>query len=234
MNKNILKHLHLSHRLLGGKLSPKEFELMLKESYKKPNQRDKTIGDYTIDESLSTPENVVYHNAKTGETKVAYRGTEGTLKDWSNNLKFAVGGMPLYTTTGRYKRAEDIQKQVENKYGTSNLDVLGHSQSGLLAKELGQNSKNIVTLNTASSPFYKNDKGNQTNVRSTSDLVSAVSKLNPFNWGKKSNIEIKSESHNPVAEHMPDVLQRLPENTVLGNGRKKKRIHRKLKLLLKC
>ena len=217
----IIKRLHKCHKLCGGKLSAKEFELMLKESYKKPEQRDKKIGDYYIDESLSTPENVVYHNQHTGETKVAYRGTEGTLKDWSNNLKFAVGGMPLYKKTGRYKRAEDIQKQVENKYGTSNLDVLGHSQAGLLAKELGQNASNIVTLNTASSPFYKNEKGNQTNIRSTSDLVSAVNKLNPFNWGKKSNIEIKSNTYNPVAEHMPDVLQNLPENTILGKGRGK-------------
>ena len=215
LSNNIIKHFHLSHKLLGGKLTAKEFELMLKESYKKPNERQ-NIGDYIIDPSLSTGENVVYYNPKTKEVKNVYRGTEGTLKDWGNNALYAVG---MHKYSNRYKRANDIEKKVEEKYGTDNLDVLGHSQSGAFTQELGKNAKNVVVLNPATHPLYTPKSKNATVVRSTGDAVSNMHKLNPFNWGKKANIEIKSKTSNPITEHMPSVLEELPEEKILGNGR---------------
>lgn len=214
--KRIIRHLHLSHKLLGGKLSAKEFELMLKESYKKPNERQ-NIGDYIIDTSLSTPENVVYYNPKTKEVKNVYRGTEGTLKDWGNNALYAVG---LHKYSKRYKRADDIEKKVEQKYGTDNLDILGHSQSGAFTQELGKNAKNVVVLNPATHPLYTPKSKNTTVVRATNDVVSGLNKLNPFNWGKKADVEIKSKTANPVTEHMMGVLEALPEEHILGKGRK--------------
>ena len=215
LSNNIIKHFHLSHKLLGGKLSAKEFELMLKESYKKPNERQ-NIGGYIIDPSLSTGENVVYYNPKTKEVKNVYRGTEGTLKDWGNNALYAVG---MHKYSNRYKRANDIEKKVEEKYGTDNLDVLGHSQSGAFTQELGKNAKNVVVLNPATHPLYTPKSKNTTVVRATGDAVSSLNKLNPFNWGKKANIEIKSKTSNPITEHMPSVLEGLPEEQILGNGR---------------
>ena len=212
----MMDNLRAYHRQVGGKISAKDFELMLKETYKTPAKRDKHIGDYYIDESLSTPENVVYHNPKTGETKVAYRGTEGTLKDWGNNALYAMG---LHNQSKRYKRAADIEKKVEQKYGTENLDVLGHSQSGAFAQEIGKNAKNTIVLNPASHPLYSPKTKNATIVRSKGDSVSALKYLNPLNWGKKADIEIEAKTYNPVTEHMPSVLERLPENTILGNGR---------------
>ena len=218
LTKKMMKDLRAYHRQVGGKISTKDFNLMLKESYKKPQDRDKHIGDYYIDESLSTPENVVYHNPKTGETKVAYRGTEGTLKDWGNNALYAFG---LHNTSKRYKRSNDIQKQVEQKYGTENLDVLGHSQSGAYAQEIGKNAKNVIVLNPATHPGYTPKTSNATVVRSTGDAVSGLKYLNPLNWGKKktADVEIKAETYNPVTEHMPAVLERLPEDQMLGEGR---------------
>jgi hypothetical protein len=224
----VIKHLHLSHRLLGGKLSAKEFELMLKESYKKPTERQ-NIGDYIIDTSLSTPENVVYYNPHTKEVKNVYRGTEGTLTDWGNNALYSMG---LHKYSNRYKRANEIEKKVEEKYGTDNLDILGHSQSGAFTQELGKNAKNVVVLNPATHPLYTPKSKNATVVRSSGDAVSNLHKLNPFNWGKKADIEIKSKTSNPITEHMPSVLEGLPEEQILGNGRKKK-IHKRLKILLK-
>jgi hypothetical protein len=205
----------MSHRLLGGKLSAKEFELMLKESYKKPNERQ-NIGDYIIDPSLSTGENVVYYNPHTKEVKNVYRGTEGTLKDWGNNALYSVG---LHKYSKRYKRANDIEKKVEEKYGTDNLDILGHSQSGAFVQELGKNAKNTIVLNPATHPLYTPKSKNATVVRSSGDAVSNLHKLNPFNWGKKANVEIKSKTYNPITEHMPAVLEGLPEEQILGNGR---------------
>ena len=229
LSKKMMKDLRAYHRQVGGKISSKDFNLMLKETYKNPRDRDKQIGDYYIDESLSTPENVVYHNSKTGETKVAYRGTEGTLKDWGNNALYAVG---LHNKSKRYKRANDIQKSVEDKYGTENLDVLGHSQSGAFAQEIGKNAKNTIVLNPAQHPFYSPKTKNATVVRSKGDTVSGLKYLNPLNWGKKANVEIESKTYNPVTEHMPSVLERLPEDQILGNGRRK--VNKKLMRLCDC
>jgi hypothetical protein len=233
LTKKMMKDLRAYHRQVGGKISTKDFNIMLKETYKKPQDRDKHIGDYYIDESLSTPENVVYHNPKTGETKVAYRGTEGTLKDWGNNALYAFG---LHNTSKRYKRSNEIQKQVEQKYGTENLDVLGHSQSGAYAQEIGKNAKNVIVLNPATHPGYTPKTSNTTVVRSTGDAVSGLKYLNPLNWGKKktADVEIKAETYNPVTEHMPAVLERLPEDQILGNGRKRKRRNKKLRRLCNC
>lgn len=218
ISKKMMKDLRAYHRQVGGKISAKDFNLMLKETYKSPDKRDKHIGDYYIDESLSTPENVVYHNPKTGETKVAYRGTEGTLKDWGNNALYTFG---LHNKSKRYKRSNEIQKQVEQKYGTEQLDVLGHSQSGAYSQEIGKNAKNVIVLNPATHPLYTPKTKNATVVRSKGDAVSGLKYLNPLNWGKKktADVEIKAETYNPVTEHMPNILERLPEDTILGNGR---------------
>ena len=233
LSKKMMKDLRAYHRQVGGKISTKDFNLMLKETYKKPQDRDKHIGDYYIDESLSTPENVVYHNPKTGETKVAYRGTEGTLKDWGNNALYAFG---LHNTSKRYKRSNEIQKQVEQKYGTQNLDVLGHSQSGAYAQEIGKNAKNVIVLNPATHPGYTPKTKNATVVRSKGDAVSGLKYLNPLNWGKKktADVEIEAKTYNPVTEHLPSVLERLPEDQMLGEGRKRKRVKRNKNLRRLC
>ena len=223
----IKKCRNIYNKKYGGKISAKEFELMLKESYKKPNERQ-PIGDYIIDPSLSTDENIVYYNPKTKEVKNVYRGTEGTLKDWGNNMLYTMG---LHKYSGRYKRANDIQKKVEEKYGTDNLDVLAHSQSGAFTQELGKNAKNVVVLNPATHPLYTPKSKNSTIVRSSGDLVSNMHKLNPLNYFKKSDVTIKAKTNNPITEHMPTVLEGLDPNMILGNGRRK--MHKSLKLLLK-
>ena len=76
-----------------------------------------------------------------------------------------------------------------------------------------------MVLNPATHPLYTPKSKNTTVVRATGDAVSSLNKLNPFNWGKKANIEIKSKTSNPITEHMPSVLEGLPEEQILGNGR---------------
>lgn len=202
----------------GGKISSKDFKLMLQESYKKQDERQ-PIGDYIIDPSLTTDENTVYYNPKTKEVKNVYRGTEGTLKDWGNNLTYAVG---MHKYSNRYKRANEQQKKVEEKYGTDNLDVLGHSQSGAFTQEIAKNAKNTIVLNPATHPLYTPKSKNSTIVRSSGDLVSNMHKLNPLNYFKKSDVTIKAKTNNPITEHMPAVLEGLDDNFILGKGRKKK------------
>ena len=56
------------------------------------------LKDFKVDEELSTIDNLVLHNAKTGETSVSYRGTtdnpmrtKSFLKDWRINGQIAGG-----------------------------------------------------------------------------------------------------------------------------------------------
>jgi len=228
MNKKTLQHLHLSHRLLGGKLSISNFQKMLKNSYSKTPE-DK-IDDFVYDPEISTDRAKVYHNPTTGQTTITHTGTD-KMSDWLNNVAIATG---TYKYTPRYKKGQKAQEATEKKYGKENVSTLGHSQGSRLAEIHGKNSKEILTLNKASTPFENYTSPKQTDIRSTGDVVSGVQYLNPMRYfGKKNKtIDIKKESNNILKEHSPDVLSRLDPNMIIGEGRKK--MHKRLKLLLKC
>lgn len=222
-----IKHIHLSHQLMGGKLSISNFQKMLKESYsKKPEEK---IDNFIYDPEVSTDRAKVYHNPETGQTTITHTGTD-TPTDWLNNIAIATN---TYKYTDRYKKGKKAQEATEKKYGKENVSTLGHSQGSRLAEIHGKNSKEILTLNKASTPFEKYTNPKQTDIRSSGDVVSAIQYLNPFAYiGKKNKaISIKKESNNIIKEHSPDVLSRLDENMIIGEGRKK--MHKSLKLLLK-
>jgi hypothetical protein len=195
----------------GGALSAKELKGLLGASY---DPKIDKVGDFILDSKLSTKTSKVYHNPNSGQTVVAHKGTEGIL-DWGNNAVYALGGKTAYKLTPRYKEAEKVQKQAEKKYGRQNVSTIGHSQGGLQAELLGGKSKEIITLNKATRPFESNTNKNQYDVRSGRDVVSA---LNPFEKKSSKNIEIEGESYNPLAEHSGDVLDRLDENQMIGEG----------------
>lgn len=197
--------------LEGGALSAKELKGLLGASY---DPKIDKVGDFILDSKLSTKTSKVYHNPNTAQVVVAHKGTEGIL-DWGNNAVYALGGKTAYKMTSRYKEAEKVQKKAESKYGAKNVSTIGHSQGGLQAELLGGKSKEIITLNKATRPFESNTNKNQYDVRSGRDVVSA---LNPFEKKSSKNIEIEGESYNPLAEHSGDVLDRLEENQMIGEG----------------
>jgi len=63
---------------------------------------------------------------------VSIRGTGGTLKDWSNNAVYGLGGITAYKQTARYKRAKErvaeLEKNIIQKtslwLGICNRDLL--------------------------------------------------------------------------------------------------------------
>ena len=68
------------------------------------------LKDFKVDEELSTIDNLVLHNAKTGEVTVSYRGTtdnplrtKSFLKDWKINGEIAGGK----TNTVRVKQGQN-------------------------------------------------------------------------------------------------------------------------------
>ena len=199
--------------LYGGALSSKDLKGLLNASY----QGNTNVGDFILDKGLSTSTSKVYHNPKNNQTVVAHRGTEG-LVDWGNNIVYALGGKSAYKMTPRYKEAEAVQKKAESKYGAKNVSTIGHSQGGLQSELLGGESKEIITLNKETRPFEKNKNQNQTDVRSRRDIVSA---LNPFGSKSSKDIEIQGETYNPLTEHTADILDRLDENQMIGEGIRK-------------
>ena len=199
----------MKKRVKGGAISAKDLKALHQSAYKK--DKDKQIGDWAIDESISKPTAVVYVNQKTKQPIVIHRGTEGTVKDWSNNLAYVAG---LSKKTQRYKDSEAVQKQAEEKYGDTLTS--GHSQGGIYSK-LARNKKGIIDINPASMGEVATEG---TTIRSKNDPVSLLAGLT--NVFKKSDKNITTSAKtNPLDAHSLDILDELGDKE-LGAGLKKK------------
>jgi hypothetical protein len=207
----------MSNRIIGGKISVKNLKGILKASY----DTTEPTGDFVLDTQISSGTSKVFYDPKTGQAVVAHRGTEGA-SDWLNNAVYGVFGKWGYQKTNRFKEAERIQKLAQKKYGAKNVSTVAHSQGGLQAELLGQKSREIITLNKATR-IGSNSKGsNEYDIRSSGDIVSA---LNPLEKENKKEIVIPKQSNNPLVEHSIDILDRLPEDQLIGEGRKKMVLH---------
>lgn len=205
----------------GGKLSASEIKNFLNESYNKKAKEH--LDGYELDKSLSHDTAKVYHDPKTGKTVVAHRGTSG-IKDWANNLAYAVGA---YKYTDRYKKGKKSQEEAEKKYGKENISTLGHSQGAVNARLLGKDTKEIINVN----PAYRFEKPakNEYTVRSSSDVVSApyapIAKAREYlfpKYSEKRDITIKSKNPtNVLGEHSYEILDRLGDQQIgTGSGRR--------------
>ncbi len=198
--------------MLGKGIAAGELRNILESSYQHGE-----VSGWEQDPTLCNDTGCTYV-APDGKVVVAHRGTEGTMSDWGNNVAFGVGGEFGYKMTQRYKDANKLQKGAENKYGRDNVITTGHSQGGLIAELVGGNSKEIITVNKATRPqniiYGSEKKKNQTDVRTTSDAVSYWS--NPFSKKEKAEVTIKSKKTDPLGEHSYDVLNRLGQDTVVG------------------
>ena len=196
----------------GGALPANELQGLLDASY----DRDiKNVGGWVQDEDLSTNKSKVFYDPETGKAVVVHRGTVGTASDWNNNLIYAMGGKSAYKDTDRYKSAKKIQDAASAKYGNSNITTVGHSQGGLQAEMLGKHGAETITLNKATRPFSNKPSKNQTDVRTTTDWVSA---LNPFS-SAKNTVDISLKGYNPLKAHATKSLSKLGSK-MIGFGTK--------------
>jgi len=192
----------------GRALLSKTFKGLLKGSY---DGAEKVDG-FELDKSLSTKTSKVYHDPKTNKTVVAHRGTK-EASDWLNNAVYGLFGKTGYKMTPRFKEAEKVQKQAQEKYGAKNISTIGHSQGSLQAEILGGDTHEVLTLNKATRPFANTVGANQFDVRSKKDLVSA---FNPFAKKTGKEIEYDTES-NPLTAHS---IEALPDDIMIGQGSK--------------
>jgi hypothetical protein len=178
----------------AGSLGKKATKLFVDASYNDVNK----IGKFEIDPELSTKRSKVYVNPS-GKVVVAHQGSK-TVSDWTKyNPSILLG---KYKNTKRYKDIEDLQKEVNAKYGKSNVQTVTHSQTGvasrLLAKKGLTESGQSGTLNPAI--LGRKPKGLKV-YRSSGDIVSAFTKLDP------GDVTIQAKTYNPVTEHGTSVLE---------------------------
>jgi hypothetical protein len=190
----------------GGALSARELKRTLNASY--DDVPMDATNDFKVDRELSGKRTKVFHNSKTGQTVVAHRGT-ASIQDVGTDLGLAVGYRGK-----RFSHAAKVQKQAEAKYGTANMDTIGHSLGGIIAEEVGGNSKNVITMNKAVvDPFRRNLK-NQTDVKTSNDPVSM---LNRFSSNKAHVIPSqKFNPLNPFKEHTVTTLKRVKKDKQYG------------------
>jgi len=189
----------------GGKLPVKQIKQFINESYNDTSKEN--IDDFVLDKSLSNKVAKVYYDPKTTHAVIVHRGTKGAT-DWLNNIAYAVGA---YKRTNRYKTGKAVQDATEAKYGTKNVSTLGHSQGSVLARRLGKNTKEIINLNPAS--FGEAIAPNEYNIKSSSDIVSALTPRD-----KKTIIIPSKKILDVVGEHLPDVLDSLNPEQMVGQG----------------
>ena len=192
----------------GGGLKANTLKSMIKSTYDRSNVEGwKKVMD--------SPELTAFEHPS-GQVVIALRGTEGTAKDWSNNLVYGIGGETAYKQTPRYKRAKERVAELEKKYNPENITLVGHSQSGLIAELLPTKAREIITLNSASRPqdmFYNKKKKNLYRIRAKFDPVSMFNISNP-------EYTINEKNLNPLAQHSANVLegQKIYGDSKYGNG----------------
>ena len=192
-------------RLSGGKLPVYLIKSFLNATYD-PNPPSE-INAFKIDKDISNESTRVYWDGK--QCVIAIRGTNPTMNDWSNNLSYAMG---TYKSTPRFKEAQDAYDKAVQKYGENNISVLGHSQGGGSASFFPK-SHEIITLNRA----YKGESvpQNEWDIHATRDPVSTL-----LNFRKPPHdIPIKSVSWNPLTNHSINILDLLPKDQMIGQGR---------------
>jgi hypothetical protein len=215
----------------GGKLPVSEIKAFLEASYDVKDTKPE-INGYILDKELSNKWGKLFYNSALKKAVVAHRGTRNA-KDWRNNALIGIGA---YKLSDRFKTGQLLQNQAEAKYTGYKIYTLGHSQAGQLVNLLG--SKTVgVSVNPAYTTALKGEyQGkNEYVIRSSYDPVSGLTKklqsavlnvTNP-NFNKRNNIVIPAETNDLFKEHSLDILDRLPQDMLIGRGKNKLKINMK-------
>lgn len=169
---------------LNSTVDSSPLKTILQGSYK-PQQEfasDVSKIGYSYDPELSTMENKVFVSNETGKPSIAYRGST-TATDWVGNLKLGLG-----LKDPEAERRIQLADKVKQKYGDIDT-IYGHSRGGLLAEQAGERTgAKVVTYNKATVPtdVFKNIRSEQTDVRTSRDIVSLPSFLQT--GGKKQTL----------------------------------------------
>ena len=141
------------------------------------------IKGWTLDMELSDEHGSIFQHKKTGELRIAYRGTQKGV-DWKTNARMATG------TESRSTQINEMEAQLKKvtvKYGKKPDLLSGHSKGGGQAITLGE--RHGINTHTQD-PFVPTKevlggsaKAQHSIVRTPTDWVSAGSNLAKFRKG---------------------------------------------------
>ena len=122
---------------------------------------EEAMPSWTIDKELSDTRSLVLHDGE--NTILAFRGTDpfgyDTRADLGADFNILLGANRDNMDTNlsrpdRFQHAEDKFNAVQQKYGTDNLMLTGHSLGGGIADYIGRkNSVDAVVFNAGESPI---------------------------------------------------------------------------------
>jgi len=203
------------------------------ENYKTNDTKEtqKTIDDYnigyTVVEDLTEPEYVTAINEEQRKIVVAFRGTDSTLTNISDDiadLEIAAGlaETPILSyVPSRFKTGENIYKQVKEQYPDYELNLTGHSMGGTVARYLADRYKEKAVVfspgATPLEPFIEKTLGTKPStakfyVTDTLDFLSNTVRLTEKNVNiiktKEVNKKRFTGSHD-VDNYLPKIKEKI-------------------------
>ena len=193
-----------------------EVKDFIKASYEKTPPE--MVNGFILDKDISAPTALVYTDGT--DAVVVHRGTRDS-SDWKNNLAYFAG---MYEKTKRFKTGKKVQQEAERKYGSKNVSTISHSQGSIIARKVGEKSKEIINVNPAW--LGERQKANEYNIRSDTDIISGfyqpykqVTDILYPSYSKKHNINIPSENALDVlGEHNSNILDRIADKQIGGSS----------------
>ena len=187
---------------------------------------DYDIG-YTVVEDLTEPEYVTAINEEQRKIVVAFRGTDSSLTNISDDiadLEIAVGlaETPILSyVPSRFKTGENIYKQVKEQYPDYELNLTGFSLGGTVARYLADRYKEKAVVfspgATPLEPFIEKTLGTKPStakfyVTDTLDLISNTVRLTEKNVNiiktKEVNKKRLTGSHS-MDNYLPKIKEKL-------------------------
>ena len=143
---------------------------VLDNGYKHKKQKQKQLGNYILDESLSNHNHQTYYDPNNNKLLFNVTGTHNA-KDWLTNLKLATG--IAYKESDRYKQSHKALRDAKQKYNSQNAVIVGHSQGGATAQNISSKGDRVLTLDKATTIGGKS-RENSKNYRTNGDVVSLL------------------------------------------------------------
>lgn len=139
---------------------------------------------FVLDTELSGTKNQVYRDTDTGEIVISYKGTDPTNREDIYDDVAILNPNVREQDTARFRRAEELYRQVIAKYGANaQVACTGHSLGGSVAMHVANTYDRMAyvynpgtSVNTALEGRTMTDSGNRTVIfRTQGDFVSVLS-----------------------------------------------------------
>jgi len=192
------------------KINSSKYKTLINASYLNNNNDAERLGrsiKYKLDRELSNVKQKVYTHKN--KVVVAFQGTDPTrVRDLVSDGMIIFGLEGLNT---RFKDANKTMDRVNQKYGNKKIITMGHSLGGTLAEHVGNKADRVITFDkgVGAGTIGKRINKNQTDIRSSNDIISALSLTQS---GKRISIPNTAHILSPFRSHDASNINRLEQN----------------------